>query len=211
MGGMAGKLSMTLSSGLDFIGMGAFTGASGLTGAESDGTQLMTATDFTTWGQFNVTTTANAALAPDGTTTAFSLNEGTATDRHMINAAQSIGGFSYPSTFSIYAKPNGRRYLTIYFTSDTGKWYAVTDLQTGTISVSGNDTGGTGSVTASTAAGANGYTKIIMAVTGGTAGNLGWEISMSNVATFTKDIGSSPSYTGTSQLIYLWRPKVTTP
>jgi hypothetical protein len=192
-------------------GFGAFTPSGDLlNGSEADGTNILssTGTNFAGWSTFNCSVTANAVVAPDGTTTAFEWNELTDTGRHMIGQTDTPGSITYPATLSVYAKAATRRYLSIWMNANNGRVYTVADLVGGTITDSGIDSPGTGTITSTSCqAAANGYFKISIVYTAPDA-NTSFEYSMSNTPTFTEDVGSSPSYLGTSEKIYLWRHKL---
>ena len=209
MGGMAGKLAMTLSSGLDFVGMGAFTGASGLTGSESDGTQLLTAPADApgTWTADEVTRTANAVLAPDGTTTATSVIENTGSLYHRIRVSLGDIGSTGTFTFSAYLKPAGRRYIEIHVQNGP-EVYAIYDLQTGVVSTSGTN-GGFGTLTSTAiAVGANGYYKCTIVYS---TSNTFTDIIVAAQTSASFAIGGQ-HYTGDGASgFYFWRPKLTQP
>jgi len=204
---------MTLSLGLDFIGMGAFTPASGaalLDGSEADGTQLLPSTDFSGWGSLGGTFTANNTTAPDGTTTAGRFLEDTSTARHGM---YSVGGWSFTAgtshTYSFYVKSITRRYFQL-LVSGTGKIYAYFDLQTGTVTNSGVDTGTSVTATSCQAA-VNGFYKCsLTGIVDGSSTAPFVHAMCSDVATYGAPLDSnSPSFTGNAANgLYLWRPKV---
>jgi hypothetical protein len=85
--------------------------------------------DDPAWAKTNTTVTANTSLAPDGTTTADTITEDTATSTHLVRSAVVSLPGSSTATFSVYAKPNGRTWLqlanasygnTVYFDLSTG-------------------------------------------------------------------------------------------
>lgn len=79
-----------------------------------------------TWVEGNSTRTANAAVAPDGTTTAESLVPNT-TSGVSHNLMQSAGAIGLVYTLSVYAKANG--YTNIQFFGDSsGNFTATFDL-----------------------------------------------------------------------------------
>lgn len=217
MGGMAGKLAMTLSMGLDFIGMGAFSGGSSLLdGSEADGTNVMNGGSGLTSGWSTVASTLATAIttAPDGTTTAARITEAATTDRHIIY--QQVPGASPVTgsvTVSVYLKQNTRRYAQVLLAAGgtANTIYVYVDMQTGVISDSGVVSSGI--LTSSTiAAAVNGFYKVTMVgtVTAGSDQPY-FIIAASDRATHAGGSVTSdnPSYTGdgTSSL-YVWRPKI---
>jgi len=88
--------------------------------------------DFTTsWVNVGTTDTANTSVAPDGTTTADTLTEDSATSIHVISQTVAIAG---TVTLSVFAKlGSGARFLTIGFNRDTANTASATfDLSLGT-------------------------------------------------------------------------------
>lgn len=201
---------MALGLGLGLLGFGSYqaAGGGGLTGAESDGTQLLTAPFDAAggWTAVLATLTANAALAPDGTTTAASLIEDTGTTYHRAkhNAGNfgSVGAF----TFSDYLKMAGRRYALI----QVGfiEVYCIYDLQTGVIVTSGNN-GGNGTLTGTDIqVGANGFYKCSLSWT---TANTYTEVMIATQSAGTFTSGGQ-NYTGDGASgLYHWRPKLTQP
>jgi hypothetical protein len=90
--------------------------------------------DNAVWVKNNVTVTANTTASPAGTSTADTVTENTAVAaQHGVSppAITTTAGTSY--TMSVYAKNNGRRYLSLATGSANGV-VATFDLQTGVIS-----------------------------------------------------------------------------
>jgi hypothetical protein len=90
--------------------------------------------DNAVWVKNNVTVTANTTASPAGTSTADTVTENTAVAaQHGVSppAIATTAGTSY--TMSVYAKNNGRRYLSLATGSANGV-VATFDLQTGVIS-----------------------------------------------------------------------------
>jgi hypothetical protein len=88
------------------------------------------------WTKTNLSVTANAVVAPDGTLTADSLVENTAAGGHNIkstafNSGSLTSGISY--TFSVYVKPAGRNWAILEMQGSLGGGYAWFDLSTGTL------------------------------------------------------------------------------
>lgn len=99
------------------------------------------ATDFTNvgyWVRQEVTVTADAALAPDGTLSADNVIESTADSDHslLVNASNttidsSIG--NYTITIEIYVKPLGRNFRLEQTSVPSGRAYADFDLTSGVV------------------------------------------------------------------------------
>jgi hypothetical protein len=88
-----------------------------------------------TWTTTNATKTTNVTSAPDGTTTAASMNEGTATGVHEIQQSVTItGGNSY--TFSVFLKFSTRQFVALAIDNGAGVDVvtATYDLVNGTVS-----------------------------------------------------------------------------
>ena len=92
--------------------------------------------DNAAWAKTNATVTANATTAPDGTTTADTIN-GSAGSAYILEALTVTSGITY--TFSVYAKANTTNFLQIAGGSSgfgTGVW-ANFDLSGGTVGTTG--------------------------------------------------------------------------
>jgi hypothetical protein len=86
--------------------------------------------DNAAWTKSNVTVTANAVVAPDGTTTADKLVETAVNDRHFTYQQPALIGGAY--IYSVYAKAAERSWLVIDFTTGANS-YCWFDLSTGTL------------------------------------------------------------------------------
>ena len=96
--------------------------------------------DASSWSKDNVNISANAAVAPNGTTTADKIVENTATAIHRLSSGGSItltSGVAY--SMSVYAKADGVRYLYINYTAQLGA-SATFDLQNGVVATVGAGT-----------------------------------------------------------------------
>jgi hypothetical protein len=99
--------------------------------------------DNAAWVKADATVTANAGVAPDGTTTADKLVENTAANViHRLQATVSLGGSvdAAPYVFSIYAKADGRSIIRIYDNNQNTSGVSFFDLSAGTVA------SGTGSI-----------------------------------------------------------------
>jgi len=96
------------------------------------------------WTLSSATVSANAAVAPDGTTTADKLVEDTATITHLI--VNTVTTTATATTFSVYAKPAGRSWVALGIL-DSGAAERITyfNIAAGTIGTTG--TGITAAIT----------------------------------------------------------------
>ena len=83
------------------------------------------------WDKYQMSVTANQATAPDGTTTADLIDDGTASSLHAIEENETIG-FGGSVTASIHAKYVDTQYLVLAI-YDTGYKSVAFDIQNGTI------------------------------------------------------------------------------
>jgi hypothetical protein len=168
---------------------------------------LLQSDDFsTTWtlDTGNPTVSINAALSPDGTTTADKLVEG------ITNGGQDVVQVvSIPSagqyTYSVYAKSAERFKILLRESTFTGA-AALYDLNTGSVVASGG--GGTPIPSASIQSLANGWYRCHITMNQGSAGNRSFRIFVVDDAEITLT-GSFANRTGDGTSgIYLWRAQV---
>ena len=76
--------------------------------------------DNASWAKANVTATANTTTAPDGTTTADTITENTATAAHLVQSGAVPYVRNTTFTISVYAKPNGKTQFLLGMTSGGG-------------------------------------------------------------------------------------------
>lgn len=96
------------------------------------------------WTLSSATVTANAVVAPDGTTTADKLVEDTATITHL--AVNTVTTTATATTFSVYAKPAGRTWIALaVFDSGAAERITYFDIAAGTVGTTG--TGITATIT----------------------------------------------------------------
>jgi|694.fasta_scaffold96172_4 hypothetical protein len=96
------------------------------------------------WSKTNTTVTANAATAPDGTSTADTLTETATTAEHVLlkNPVLSTGARNKTYTLSVYLKPNGRTQVLLGAFNATGNQSKfLIDLLAFTATVDGNGSG----------------------------------------------------------------------
>lgn len=153
--------------------------------------------DSTSWPKANATVTANAAAAPDGTTTADKLVEDSSNSSHSLSQAFSASNaVSYAVT--VYAKAAERNTLTIQcsgpFTVAPTARFTLTG--SGTVSVQqGNPT-----ATARIDALAGGWYRCTMIVTTNAAASLTTVFQLYNGATIYQGDGTSG--------LYLWGAQI---
>jgi len=161
-----------------------------------DGTAFVPVSNVA-WTKSNVTATANYAVAPDGTTTADLLDEGSSTSlRYFEKTATIVSG--QPYAFVCYCKYVDLRYLIINaYTAATVS--IVVDLQNGTI-VGGDATGIM--LGASIDSVGSGWYRVSVSITSGGT-------------TFYADLyptnsaSASPgSYVGTNRTLLFWGPQL---
>jgi len=162
--------------------------------------------DNAIWGKDQGTLTADTTAAPDGTTTADTFVENTATDIHRLNN----GGTLTPagvSTGSVFVKAGaGTRYPTIGFQSGNSAYASATfDLSTGTSTqtLSASYT----SVSATITSAGGGWYRCSITCT--TTAASAFYFALSSASTFVNGYRGAQSYTGdnTSSLIF-WGAQV---
>ena len=146
--------------------------------------------DNAAWAKNAATVTANAAVAPDGATTADKLVEDTSTAVHRVAPATAptiTNGTAYTAT--VYAKAAERTEIRLIENSTTGA-FASFDIANGTVLSTGS--GGSGAITSV----GNGWYRCELRFTSaGTSGRI--DITLSN--------GGSISYTGTTSFgAFIW-------
>lgn len=143
------------------------------------------------WSAVNITRTADSVAAPDGTTTAETLNEGTATGiRYISNDSPGTKTGIY--TISVYVKAGTQNKCQLEFAGG-GLGYTSFDLAAGTITA--NPSGGHASITPV----GNGWFRLAVAMT--------YNAQICKVVLFTGDTYAN-SYTGTSRYLYAWGAQV---
>jgi hypothetical protein len=123
--------------------------------------------DNAAWSKFRVNITQNAAVAPNGTTTAEKLIPTAVSGTHYVEQPQTYASGSY--TASVYAKADG--YNFVFIGEAYGSAYGYFNLSNGT---TGNKTAGT--TTTITSVG-NGWYKCDLTFTGGSVSQRGLYIA----------------------------------
>lgn len=158
--------------------------------------QSSTYTDAT-WAKAQSTATAAAALAPSGATDGTALLETATTGVHNFNQPLSTTNAT-AYTLSIYAKPNGRNFLQIFFFS-TGfgtAHFANFDLSLGVLGTAG------GSATATMAPAGNGWYRCSITCTAtATSASSGYGFSTIISAAAARNASHAGS---TSAGLYCW-------
>jgi hypothetical protein len=170
----------------------------GVTTAKAEENLSLYSEDFSTWwSPVSTSVTANTTAAPNGATTADSLNS-TATSA-ACSLTSPIAGYvgvnGQPLTISVYAKANTSNFLQIYTAAGIAVAHANFDISSGT---AGN-VGGTGVTSAITSVG-NGWYRCSMSISSaGAAGAYFFALIDSGTA------ARAASYTGTIGTgIFLW-------
>jgi hypothetical protein len=86
--------------------------------------------DDTSWVKTNSTITANASVAPDGTTTADKLRVNTTSGQHNVNRL-SISASGATVTISVFAKAGELSWLALTDNQSFGSWFDLTNGVTG--------------------------------------------------------------------------------
>ena len=143
------------------------------------------------WSKVNATVSANATVAPDGTTTADEINEGVATGNHYIQVSTSpSSGATY--VVSVYAKAGTTGFLQILYDGITGtNDFCNFDLTNGTV--------GTGTGGQITSVGNGWYRCSITGTSDATQNGLFLCVASSASA---PRLGGS--FTGTGKTLFLW-------
>jgi hypothetical protein len=161
---------------------------------------------LSSFSPFSMTATTNFAVAPDGTSAATKLDDGTtAAVPHQVAYSPSGLSASTAYAFSVFAKQGTGRYLALSnvgsASADGG--YAVFDLQAGTVTQSAAL--GAGSLTSATITPINGgwYRLSVVTVAGTNTARFLFVLG-SNSGTYTADSNGRNSYTGTNNTWLVW-------
>ena len=167
--------------------------------------------DNAAWTQSGVTLTANAAVAPDGTTTAEQIAGTVANSLHRIFFTSGVTIISGTQlTYSCYLKANTltRAVLAVGDNLDF-RFYAAVNLSTGQITQTGVQSAAAGASYISSAIENVGSGWYRVTVTGTVAN--GQTIVYATVALSNSDTpGGAPTYAGTTDSIYAWGAQLLT-
>ena len=158
------------------------------------------------WTKLNATVTANTTVAPDGTSTADTLSDGTATDNHGVRPTTLTLANSTTYTMSVYAKFSSLRYIIIDLvaTSTSTTYSAVSfDIQTGVVANSAASGTGYAVVASSIQDVGNGWYRCAATLT---IGSTGTALQAYIGTSSTGVIGNFglQNYTGTNQTAFIW-------
>jgi hypothetical protein len=167
---------------------------------------LLQSQDFaTSWSNSNTTETTNTAVAPDGTTTADTLDDGTSTGTHDIAQNVSItSGTTY--TLSAFFKNIDRQYVILACSTGINSWASAKfDLVAGAVGATSSSGGGWSTTSSSiTNVGNSWYRCTITFVPGSTASGANRIGMATDGTTFSAGLRGLESYTGTNKQIYIW-------
>ena len=154
--------------------------------------------DNAAWTKSDTTVTANTLVAPDGTLTADSLIENTATANHRIFQSVSKAASAITYTATVYAKTNGRNIRVSFDSGSTSNSVeAGFNLTTGTVSVAASVAGTYTSASATITPVGNGFYRCSVTATTGTETTVRQNIWLLNDTT--------QNYTGNGWSgIYIW-------
>ena len=160
------------------------------------------------WTGTNVTLTANATTAPDGTATAASIVPTTASGSHIFTNATTVA-VSIGNTFSasVYVKPNGYNYvgLALGNVCFAGEVLAVFNVKTGQLTASDNGTSATLQSYSSTNVGGGWWRVSITSTAVAVDTGVSVRVYVSNDGTANASSGGVPSYAGDGASgIYIW-------
>jgi hypothetical protein len=170
----------------------------GKTVAKAEENLLLQSQDFTTtWGVVETTASSNTTTAPDGTSTADTITETTATSNHR--SGQTVTITAAVHVFSVFLKKGGGasapNWIQLCFTG-ANSGHVNFDIANGTVGQSGFT--GTGTITSV----GNGWYRCTLSQPSFSAGATGCTISfVNNTDTATR----LPSYAGnTAADVYVW-------
>ena len=160
---------------------------------------LLWSEDFTnaSWTKTNATITASANIAPDGTQSAQLLVPTTTNGVHQIYQATANTNNNAPSSWSIFAKAGGQRYLNLNAVYGGNNFTANFDLQAGTAGTTSGSLGYNQSSNITPVG--NGWYRCSISFTGG-GGAGGIYISVNNASTGAPASFAGDGFTG----IYIW-------
>lgn len=160
--------------------------------------------DNAAWTATNATVSANAVVAPDGTTTADTLTDDATSGTHRVYDAITLATAT-PATFSVYAKAGTHNYLVITYVTTVDNVFAqVFDLSDGSVGQA-FEGATTGTITDATITSlGNGWYRCT--VTGSVTGANGF-FGLSFAPAKTGNTFSNSgyvAYSGTGTTLHLW-------
>jgi hypothetical protein len=170
----------------------------GVTTAKAEENLVLYSQEFDNawWLKTNSTVTSNTVAAPDGTTTAETVNEETATGTHQVNSTNVSFVSGLPYTTSFFVKADTVLYVQIIYGSAAFgvNAYANFDVSTGVLGTVG------ASATATITSVGNSWYRCTMTATATSSASVATSIGAITTSTSAR----AESYTGTSKVFYLW-------
>ena len=157
------------------------------------------------WANIGTTETDNAATAPDGTSTAAILDDGTATSGHDISGSGTItAGVTY--TASAFFKNVDRQFVILACSTGTNAWASTKfDLTAGTAGSTSAAGAGWSTTSSSITSVGNSWFRCTMTFVPGTTGSASIRLGMAtDDTTFTAGQRGLESYTGTNATVEIW-------
>jgi hypothetical protein len=170
---------------------------------------LLRSEDFsTTWSNLNVSVSANSTVAPDGTITADTIDDGAvASAGHSLVQTPAIAA-STTYAISVFVKNNGRRYVGLVISTTSSNNYGTVEFDlNGSGSVNRTSAVGTGFAISSssiTNIGNGWFRCAAVIVTGSAAVTDGRATVYLSDGVGTFDSRGRPIYSGTNASVYLW-------
>lgn len=165
--------------------------------------------DNAAWSPGGGSVSANSASSPDGTITADTYTEDSATTRHAILPASAVTvAASATYTASVYAKYVDRQYLSLSFNYQSGAdVYAAArfDLINGTVaSTSNGGSGGTVTSSSITDVGGGWYRCTVSGTIGAFTTALIFVSTAGDGTTWSAGVRGSHTFSGTAKSVYIW-------
>jgi hypothetical protein len=179
----------------------------GVTVAKAEENLVIRSQEFedTAWGVVGVTVTANTSAAPDGTTTADTLDDGAATSVH--NIVQNFSGTSdITYTLSAFFKDVDRQFVILACSAGPNTWASAKfNLTAGTVGSTSAAGSGWGTISSSITNVGNSWYRCTITFVSGSTGELAVRIGMAtDSTTFTSGERGLQSYTGSNKTILIW-------
>ena len=148
--------------------------------------------DNAIWSKYQTSITANTTIAPNGTLTADTITDNTATDVHIVNQGVNVGAGTY--TISVYAKANTLSNINLQWYDGVSAFSQsnVFNLSTGITTGANQSIENVG----------NGWYRCSYTITTTQTGTQYPYVVLNN--------GSSAYYTGTGQSLYIWGAQLVT-
>jgi hypothetical protein len=191
--------SRTLDPRITFARATTATYYDGKTTAMAEQNLLLQSNTFSNaaWSKPGITITANATVAPDGTSTGQTVTESALIETHrLFESASFTSGLPY--TFSQFIKYIGRQYVQVNFSSVTTGVRVIFDIQNGL--VTDLLAGGTAPTSASIVSYGNGWYRLSVTVTPTAEGSITVPLGGNSTST-----GNGQTYTGSgADAFYIW-------